>query len=113
MFEPFLSSPSRSRRSTTNRLRAEAREAIAESVVPGYRQFLEFMQREYVPAARGSLGASALPSGREFYQYRVRRFTTLDVSPEQVHQTGLAEVERIRGEMRAIMRASEVRGRNP
>jgi uncharacterized protein (DUF885 family) len=91
-------------------LREAARTAIHNSVVPGYRRFWEFMEQEYVPAARGSLGASALPAGREFYQHRVRRFTTLDVTPEQMHQTGLSEVARIRGEMQQIIDRVDYQG---
>ncbi len=79
------------------------RRAIAESVVPGYRKFLAFMETEYVPRARGSIGASALPRGREFYRHRVRQFTTLDVMPDEVHQLGLSEVKRIRQEMDQII----------
>lgn len=85
------------------RLAAAGREAVQTSVVPGYRKFLAFMTDEYVPAARGSVGAVALPKGREFYQHRVRMFTTLDVSPDEVHATGLAEVRRIRGEMQGTI----------
>ena len=51
--------------------RLAARQAIEESVVPGYEAFLEFMRDEYVPAARGSVGASALPNGRDYYRYCV------------------------------------------
>ena len=60
------------------------------------------MNVEYLPATRSSLGASALPDGREFYRHRVRKFTTLEVSPEEVHSLGLSEVKRIRAEMESI-----------
>ena len=82
---------------------AEGKAAIAESVVPGYRQLLEFMTKEYVPACRQQIGASALPRGREFYRYRVKHFTTLDIDPEQIHETGLAEVKRIKAEMQDVI----------
>ena len=91
-------------------MKAEIRAAIAESVIPGYQRFREFMAKEYVPEARGSIGASALPRGRDFYRHRVRRFTTLDISPEEVHQLGLTEVKRIRGEMDEIIRRVEFDG---
>ena len=83
-------------------LRAEAKRVITESVVAGYRDFREFMVKHYVPAARGSVGASALPDGRAFYRHRVQMFTTLDLAPEAVHATGVREVARIRKEMEAI-----------
>jgi uncharacterized protein (DUF885 family) len=93
------------------RLRAVARKAIAESVVPGYRQFLEFMKSEYVPNCRGTIAASALPRGRDFYRYCVEKFTTLDdLTPQQVHEIGQAEVARIRGEMDEIIRNVKFEG---
>lgn len=83
---------------------AEAgRRAVATGVVSGYRRFLAFMEKEYVPAARSSIAAADLPRGRELYRHRVRRFTTLELTPEEVHRTGLDEVRRIKAEMGAII----------
>lgn len=86
-----------------DRLRDAVRAAIEEAVAPTYRRFLTFMADEYVPNCRGTVGASALPGGRDFYRHRVRKYTTLDTTPEEVHQRGLAEVKRIRGEMDEII----------
>ncbi len=86
-------------------LRQAGEQAIIDSLVPGYRNFLEFMLEEYVPGARTSLGASELPDGESYYAQRIRHFTTLDLSAEEVHQLGLLEVARIRGEMTAIIEA--------
>ncbi len=91
-------------------LRQAARAAIESSIVPGYKKFLDFMEKQYVPACRSSVGASALPRGREFYRFCVRKFTTLDLTPEQVHQTGLDEVKRIRAEMDAVIQEVGFKG---
>jgi uncharacterized protein (DUF885 family) len=105
LYKPLLQFPESVPESEHARLRAAAKNAIAESVVPGYRKFLEFMKNEYVPNCRGTIAASALPKGREYYRYCVEKFTTLnDRAPEEVHAMGLAEVARIRGEMDAIIR---------
>lgn len=109
-YEPLVAIPPTVPASEHERLRTAARAAIAEGIVPGYRLFRDFMRDEYVPAARGTIGASALPRGREFYRHRVRMFTTLDVTPEEVHRLGLAEVERLRGEMTAIVAKVEFDG---
>ncbi len=93
-----------------DRLREAGRAAIAAHVIPSYGKFLTFMKDEYMPACRGSIGASALPNGRDFYRHRVRRFTTLQVTPEEVHSTGQAEVARIRQEMEAIIRKVDFEG---
>ncbi|MBL8829755.1 MAG: DUF885 domain-containing protein [Planctomycetaceae bacterium] len=92
------------------RLRAQATTAIQQTVVPGFRKFHDFLRDEYLPACRSPIGAAALPQGREFYRHRVRRFTTLDVTPEQVHATGLAEVERIHAEMQTIINELKFNG---
>ncbi len=104
LHEPFEEFPSTVDASEHERLREAGRKAITDGVVAGYRRFRDFMADEYVPQARGSVGISALPDGRDFYRHRVRRYTTLDTTPEEVHQRGLAEVERIRGEMDAIIK---------
>jgi uncharacterized protein (DUF885 family) len=109
-FPPFRSFPSAVAEADRERLTEAGRRAIAEAVVPAYREFLEFVRQEYVPAARAAIGASALPNGRAFYQHRVRQETTLDVTPEEVHRTGLAEVERIRREMQAVIDKVGFRG---
>lgn len=80
----------------------EIRGAIQTSVVPGYKKFADFLETEYLPACRGPIGCSAMPRGREFYRDRILRFTTLPLTPEELHQTGINENARIRSEMEAI-----------
>jgi len=92
------------------RLTTDIASAIENVVVPAYREFSIFMKDEYLPAARGSIAASTLPSGREFYRYRVRHFTTLDISPEEVHQLGHSEVKRIREEMGGVIEETGFKG---
>jgi uncharacterized protein (DUF885 family) len=104
VYQPLLDPPESIAESDVQRLRESAQQAIQASVVPGYREFFEFLRDEYVPVARGTIAASALPNGRDFYRFRVRKFTTLDLTPEQVHQTGLDEVARIRGEMAGVIK---------
>jgi uncharacterized protein (DUF885 family) len=105
LYTPLREFPSVVSESEHERLRAAARKAIAEKVVPAYRQFLKFMKEEYVPNCRGTIAASALPNGRDYYRFCVAKFTTLDdLTPEEVHAIGQAEVARIRGEMDAIIR---------
>jgi uncharacterized protein (DUF885 family) len=103
LYKPFDDFPLGVAASDHARLRAAASEAIAGSVVPGYAALQTFMGDEYAPAGRETIGASGLPNGRAYYEHRVRRFTTMDVTPEQVHQTGLDEVARIRAEMDAVI----------
>jgi uncharacterized protein (DUF885 family) len=104
-WKPFDSFPSGVPPTEQERLRAAGRAAIAEAVLPAYRSLLDFFTREYVPGARATTGASELPGGEAYYEWLVRHFTTLDTTPEAVHQTGLAETERIRAEMQGVIRS--------
>ena len=92
------------------RLTERGKKAIMVSVVPGYRAFGEFMAREYVPACRATIGASDLPDGKAYYERCIRYYTTLDLTPQQVHDTGLAEVKRIRTEMDAVITKTGFKG---
>lgn len=113
LYAPFTRFPAGVPASEHARLAAAGRAAIAEGVVPGYRAFRDFMAREYVPAARATIGASSLPNGQAYYAHRVRSYTTLPLTPREVHETGLAEIRRIRAEMDSVMRATGFTGTFP
>ena len=110
LYAPFEKFPQNISNHDQARLRAAGDVAIRESVVPGYEKFLTFMANEYVPACRNTIGASAMPKGRAFYRHRVRQFTTLDLTPQQVHDTGLSEVKRIAAEMDEVVKESGFKG---
>ena len=93
-----------------SKIRVQIESALDSSVIPAYQCFAEFLQSEYLPACRGPVGASAMPMGREFYLDRIRRFTTIQISPEELHQTGLRENARIRTEMELIKQNVEFKG---
>ena len=93
-----------------SKIRVQIESALDSSVIPAYQRFAEFLQSEYLPACRGPVGASAMPMGREFYLDRIRRFTTIQISPEELHQTGLRENARIRTEMELIKQNVEFKG---
>ena len=64
------------------RLRAMARETIAETVLPAYRELDQYFSDTYLPASRESIGLSELPDGSEWYEHRARQFTTTQMSPD-------------------------------
>nr|WP_255356274.1 DUF885 domain-containing protein [Erythrobacter sp. YT30] len=77
--------------------------AIDNSIVPSYRALLKFYTEEYAPNCRtGTPGVLATPGGKEYYDYRVKSFTTTDMSADEVHELGLSEVARIRAEMEEV-----------
>ncbi|HLA14309.1 MAG TPA: DUF885 domain-containing protein, partial [Gemmatimonadaceae bacterium] len=107
LWKPFAEFPATVPAADRAALSAAGRAAILSGVAAGYQDFLSFIQKEYRPGARKTLGASQLPNGRAFYAQRVRAYTTLDdATPESVHQTGLREVARIRAAMDSVMKAA-------
>ncbi len=110
LWAPFSHIPPALDAAARNRLQADGRTAIAEAVTPAYRRFLTFMTNEYLPGARETLAASALPNGEAYYGFLVRKFTTLPLTHAQVHQTGLEQVAAIRKEMDEAMRKTGFSG---
>jgi uncharacterized protein (DUF885 family) len=101
---PFEKFPSPVPATEHERLRAAGRAAVSEGAIAGYREFLEFFRGEYLAKARKTLGASEMPNGHAYYAHKIREFTTLALTADDVHQIGLKEVERIGAEMNAVMK---------
>jgi len=109
-FIPFKKFPDDFTSLEREHLSRSALETIRNSVVPAYRNLLRFVQEVYRPAARAGIAASELPHGAEFYQSRIRYFTSLDLSAEEVHAIGQREVHRIRVEMQSVVQKSGFKG---
>ena len=111
LWQPFANFPDGVPQADRARLSAAGKAALTHAVIPAYAAFQRFFESEYRPAARPTIGASALPEGRAYYADLVRYFTTLpDATPEKIHRIGVAEVARIRGEMEAIVREVKYKG---
>ncbi len=106
VYAPFRKLPARIPAAEQARLREAARAAIRDDVVPAFATLLAFFREEYVPRARTTLGASEMPGGEAWYRQQIRRYTTLDLTPDEIHAIGLAEVARIQGEMDAVIEES-------
>jgi len=102
LFAPFSRIPATFSDEDRTRILRDGTAALRDYVMPGLREFLDFLQREYRPGARTTLGLSAMPEGEAFYQHRIRMHTTLELSPREVHDTGLREVARLRAEMEQV-----------
>ena len=112
-YKPFEKFPSNIPAAEQEQLRAQAREAISQSVMPAYRKLLGFIRDEYIPHTRTTIAAHDLPDGDAFYRSQVREYTTTDMTPAQIHQIGLQEVARIDAEMQKTMRDSGFKGTMP
>ena len=83
-------------------LQAEATRIIETELNPAFQELLSFLEETYLPAARAP-GIGSLPGGKQVYSHLVQRFTTTDMTPDEIHEIGLQEVERIRREMEAVI----------
>lgn len=103
LYAPFEDFPSSVSEADRERLKAEGIRIIREVVVPEYTRLRDFLVNTYIPAATETIGITEVPGGRAYYEYLVKDYTTLDLTPEQIHQIGLEEVARIRAEMMVIV----------
>jgi uncharacterized protein (DUF885 family) len=76
------------------RIRTEMLNAISTQVLPAYKRFAHFLQVTYIPAGRDQPGISALPDGTAYYRFLVRRTTTTDLTPDQIHEIGIEQVQK-------------------
>jgi uncharacterized protein (DUF885 family) len=112
LWGPIATLPTEFSAADKERLTAEYTALIEKTLVPAYSKLRAFIADEYMPKCRKTVGLGALPGGPAWYAYRVRNTTTTDLSPDQIHQIGLAEVERIHGEMKKVMAEVGFKGKS-
>lgn len=105
-YEPFQTQPDRIDNATWSALTERAERVIDNDVMPAYDAYFNYMVTDYLPNSRTSIGASELPNGDAYYQNRIKHFTTTDYTAQEIHNIGLAEVERIRNDMDEVIEKS-------
>ena len=100
---PFEKFPDAIPEADRTRLRAAGLAAVKDSVIPAYVKFTAFVRDEYAPKGRPEPGAWSLPDGDAWYAYRVKDSTTTDLTPEEIHQLGLAQVKEIETRMIGVV----------
>jgi uncharacterized protein (DUF885 family) len=103
-FPPSLSEADRSR--LTNR----AKQIYTDRVAPAFQKLHDYLVSSYIPSCRENIAATALPNGAEAYAFHIRWQTTTHLTPQQIHEIGLAEVKRIRGEMDQVIHSAGFQG---
>lgn len=101
--QPFRQIPATIDKPVRDALALAGPVALRNRVVPALQELEDFLRNEYVPVARESIAASALPSGLDYYLLAVTRQTTVEMAPADIHALGLKEVARLRGEMTAAI----------
>jgi uncharacterized protein (DUF885 family) len=104
LWRPVAAFPAGVSAADRQRLTKAYEEKLAGRVLPAYRRLREYLQNDYLPRARDAVGWFELPNGAEWYAYLVRHHTTTALTPEEVHELGLAEVARLRAQMERIAR---------
>ncbi len=91
-------------------LRKDAKKTIKEEIIPSYELLEEFFKTEYLPQARLTVGLYDTPKGKELYEQLAKSFTTTNLTPKEIHNIGLGEVARIRGEMEEVIKEVKFEG---
>jgi len=102
-YSPFQAMPAQIPAASQAALRAAAIASIRDGVIPAHQRLLSFVRDVYIPNARVSLAAEALPDGKAYYRSKIREFATVDLSPYEIHAIGVAAVASIGAEMQAVM----------
>lgn len=110
LLNPLASLPPTIPEAARAHLRSRGEEIYRSRIAPSLAALGDFLEHEYLPRARAQIGIRSAPRGARYYAYLVRRHTTTNLTPSQVHDLGLGEVARIRAEMEAAMRAAGFNG---
>jgi uncharacterized protein (DUF885 family) len=110
MLEPFKEMSSLVPAADQTRLRQAATDAFTKKVEPAFQKLHDFLATKYVPGCRMTIGADKLENGAKIYGYTTRQETTTELTPAQIHQIGLDEVKRIRGEMDKVIASTGFKG---
>ena len=102
-FKPLRESPASIAAAERERLTTRARAAIAEVVIPAFRRLDQFFAKDFLPKLRQTDGVWDTTDGTSYYQNRIRYHTTTSLTADEIHEIGLKEVARIRGEMNKII----------
>ena len=101
-YRAFATMPEEIDPDTQASLKSAAAAVIEEQINPALQALLDFLESDYLPAARPP-GIGALPGGKQVYSRLAQHFTTTELTPDEIHEIGLREVARIRGEMETVI----------
>lgn len=109
-YQPLLDLPDTIASDEQGAFRTQARDILATRVRPAQQAFVDMIEREYLPGSRDSLGISEVPEGKAYYRFLVRKFTTTDLGPDEIHELGQRHVRELRARMEEEMEAAGWRG---
>ena len=110
LLEAFRHFPENIPAADQQRLKSQATAAYQASFLPAWKKLHTYLETSYLPAARPSIGVTSLPQGRDTYTALIRSLTTTNMTPEEIHNLGLAEVKRLESEMLALLKQAGFNG---
>lgn len=110
LLQPLKEFPASIPEADRTRLNERAKQIYASLDAPAFRKLHDYIVSTYLPACRESIAASSLPDGATAYAFRVRWYTTTQLTPAQIHEVGLAEVKRLRAEMEKVIQSTGFKG---
>jgi uncharacterized protein (DUF885 family) len=109
-YGPVTNMPASFSAADKDRLTKAYTQLITGTITPSFKKLADFLQQEYLPKARTTTGLKDIPDGDAYYKFLIRQQTTTDMTPDEIYNTGLAEVARIRGEMERIKNETGFKG---
>jgi len=110
LFEPFTRFPSQFSEQQIKDYRSKAEQLIKNKIIPAYQHFYDYFQHDYMSKCRTQAGIGSVKGGDDYYAYAANYYTTTTLTPKQIHELGLSEVERIQQEMDAIIKSVDFKG---
>ena len=109
-YQPFLKMPDALSEQQKAALRKDAAQVISEKVMPAYAKLGKFFDTVYLPKTRATIGLSARPDGKAYYDFLAAYYTTTNLTADAIHAIGLSEVARIRARMEEVMHETGFKG---
>ena len=109
-YTPFINLPENIKKPLKDSLILKAQKIITKSVIPSFKKIKCFFEKNYYPYTRNHISIASTPNGAEYYKNRIKFYTTLDLTAEEIHQIGLDEVKKIRNEMKQIIKSLDFEG---
>ena len=109
-YTPFINLPENIKKPLKDSLILKAQKIITKSVIPSFKKIKCFFEKNYYPYTRNHISIASTPNGAEYYKNRIKIYTTLDLTAEEIHQIGVDEVKKIRNEMKQIIKSLNFEG---
>ena len=109
-YSPFKNLPNSLSTVQRDSVLQAAQSVIENKVIPSFKRIKKFFEEEYLPSTRKTIGVSETPNGKAYYQNRIKYYTTLDLTADEIHENGLQEVARIKSEMQKIITELQFKG---